>query len=227
MSFNNKKNVVIMEIEGWSDKWEDWHRRDTFPILNAIKNKWFEWEVMFYEHKKQEDLFNYIKDNVWVVIWRINPGNLKEIDEYFQFLNRLSQEWVFVNTHPDVMINLDFKDILVKLNNSSYSDKGSVFYREYDKFKVDFKNTLLEKKFRVLKQNYWSTGEWVWLVKLEDDASVTATEAVNNEKFKFNNVGDFILDFKKYFEDDPENAVYFKWKPGFVDVRYLDYPSFS
>lgn len=221
MKFNWKKYVIIIELAGWTDKGKDGHRADSYPILNAIKSKWFDWEIIFYDHNKQDKLFEELKEKAGVIIWRINPGNCKYVDEYFQFLNRLSNEWIFINTDPNVMINLDFKDMLVKLSNCSYSDKDSVFYTDYEKFKVDFKNTLLEKKFRILKQNYGSTGEWVWLVKLEDNWKVITTEAVNNEKFEFENIDIFISDFEKYFEKDAYNAVFFKEKTWFVDVRFL------
>ena len=36
-----KKNIVIFEAEWWSDKWLDGHRKDTMPIVEALKkNAW-------------------------------------------------------------------------------------------------------------------------------------------------------------------------------------------
>ncbi len=34
-----KKHIIIFEAEGGSDKWIDGHRKDTMPIINAIKAK--------------------------------------------------------------------------------------------------------------------------------------------------------------------------------------------
>jgi len=33
-----KQRIVIFEAEGGSDKWIDGHRRDTVPIVDALKN---------------------------------------------------------------------------------------------------------------------------------------------------------------------------------------------
>lgn len=220
MKYNWKKYVVIFEVEGGSDKWPDGHRRDTMPILEWIKKQGFDWEVIFYDENKKDEIYDYVSKKAGVVIPRVNPGNLKSVDDFFVFLNKLSKNGILVNTHPDVMINLNFKDILVKLSNTNLCYDDSYFYHTFEEFKKQFKKNLEKYKFRVLKKNYGSTGEGVWIVELLEDGRLKAIEAVNNEKKKFDSIEEFENFLKDYFEDD-KDEVYFKWKSGFVDVRFL------
>ncbi len=217
-----EKKVFVIEYAKGTDKGFDGFRPDTKPILNAIteltgiKN-----EIVFYVPSKKEKLYEYLKQNACQIISRINPGNLKEVDEYFQFLAKLSKEGIGIHTHPSVMQNLDFKDILAKLKSTVLGEKSTKFYQKYDEFKADFPSVVKAEKIRVLKTNYGSTGEGVYLVALNENGSVTCTEAVNNEKENFAFLEDFMDDFKNKFEEEDEGAVYFKGKKGFVSCRYL------
>lgn len=216
------KKIFIIEYSKGTDKGFDGFRPDTKPILNAItKETGIPTEVVFYVPEKKDKLFEYLKENALHVISRINPGNLKEIDEYFQFLNSLSLEGIGAHTHPVVMKNLNFKDILAKLKDTPMGEKSSKFYQKYDEFKADFPAVVKAEKIRVLKTNYGSTGEGVYLVALQDDGSVISTEAVNNEKETFPSLDAFMADFEKNFEEEDPNAVYFKGKKGFVSCKYL------
>lgn len=216
------KKIFIIEYSKGTDKGFDGFRADTKPILNAItKETSIPTEVVFYVPEKKDKLFEYLKENALHVISRINPGNLKEIDEYFQFLNSLSLEGIGVHTHPTVMKNLNFKDILAKLKDTPMGEKSSKFYQRYDEFKADFPKVVEAEGIRVLKTNYGSTGEGVYLVALQDDGKVICTEAVNNEKSTFSSLSTFIADFEKNFEEEDPNAVYFKGKKGFVSCKYL------
>lgn len=216
-----KQYVIMIEYAGGSDKGCDGFRADTKPILNALKKVAIDGEVVFYTHERKEELFKYIKQRATSVISRINPGNLKEIDAYFQFLKSLGEKGIEVHTHPDVMINLDFKDILEKLKNSLVGDKGTHFYHTFKEFKTDFPSILEKYRVRVLKTNYGSTGEGVYLVSLRDDDGVICTEAMDNIKYFYDSMEDFIESFQEKFYHDDSKEVYFKGKSGFVGCRYL------
>ncbi len=216
-----KQYVILIEYAGGSDKGCDGFRIDTKPILNALRKIAVDGEVVFYSDERKEELFNYIKQKASAVISRINPGNLKEVDSYFQFLKSLGDEGIEIHTHPDVMINLDFKDILEKLKNSLVGDKGTHFYHTFKEFKADFPKILQKYRVRVLKTNYGSTGEGVYLISLRDDDSIICTEAVDNIKYFYENMDNFIESFKDKFYHDDSNSVYFKGKSGFVGCRFL------
>jgi len=215
--------VFIIEYAKGSDKGFDGFRPDTKPILNAIKQHTKrDTEIVFYRPNKKYELLEYLKENAYAVISRINPGNLKEVDEYFQFLKALSNSGVEVHTHPDVMINLDFKDILAKLKGTALGDDDTYFYHTYTDFVSKFPADLDKYGIRVLKTNYGSTGEGVYLVSKKEDGSIFTVEAVNNEKFYFDDIHEFLLKFEENFEQDDENAAYFQGKAGFVGCRYLE-----
>ncbi len=216
------KKVFVIEYSKGTDKGFDGFRPDTKPILDAVAElKGLQTEIVFYRPEKKEQLFEYLKENALHIISRINPGNLKEVDEYFQFLAKLNDEGVGIHTHPSVMQNLDFKDILAKLKSTVLGEESTKFYQKYEDFQAEFGDIVKKEKIRVLKTNYGSTGEGVYLVALQDDGSVICTEAVNNEKEKFDSLDDFIKDFKNKFEEEDEGAVYFKGKKGFVSCKYL------
>jgi len=217
------KRVFIIEYAKGTDKGFDGFRPDSKPILNAIEDAaGFKTEIVFYRPNKKYELLDYLKENAYAVISRINPGNLKEVDEYFQFLKALSNSGVEIHTHPDVMINLDFKDILAKLKGTLLGDDETYFYHTYTDFVRKFPADLKKHNIRVLKTNYGSTGEGVYLVSKKDDGSIFTVEAVNNEKFYYDNIEEFLLKFEIHFDEDDENAAYFQGKAGFVGCRYLE-----
>ncbi|NKQ40768.1 MAG: Cj0069 family protein [Sulfurovum sp.] len=218
-----EKRIFIIEYQKGSDKGFDGFRPDSKPILMAIRETTtLEREIVFYRPNKKYELLEYLKENAYAVISRINPGNLKEVDEYFQFLKALSNVGVEVHTHPDVMINLDFKDILAKLKGTKLGDDDTYFYHTYTDFVSKFPTDLDKYGIRVLKTNYGSTGEGVYLVSKKEDGSIFTVEAVNNEKFYFDDITEFLHKFEANFEPDNENAAYFQGKAGFVGCRYLE-----
>ncbi len=218
-----KKRIFIIEYQKGSDKGFDGFRPDSKPILNAIEESTnYKTEIVFYKPNRKYDLLEYLKQNAKAVISRINPGNLKEVDEYFQFLKALGNSGVEIHTHPDVMINLDFKDILAKLKGTRLGDDETYFYHTFTDFARKFPKDLKKHGIRVLKTNYGSTGEGVYLVSKKDDGSIFSVEAVNNEKYYYENIDEFLQKFEIKFEDESENAAYFKGKTGFVGCRYLE-----
>jgi len=218
-----EKKVFVIEYARGTDKGFDGFRADTKPILNAIEEiAGYKTEIVFYRPNRKYELLDYLKENAYAVISRINPGNLKEVDEYFQFLKALSNSGVQVHTHPDVMINLDFKDILVKLKGTPLGDDETYFYHTYTDFVSEFPAALEKHGIRVLKTNYGSTGEGVYLVSKKEDGSIFSVEAVNNEKFYYDDINEFLHKFEANFDPDDENAAYFQGKAGFVGCRYLE-----
>ena len=215
--------IFIIEYGKGTDKGFDGFRPDSKPILAEIKKVTDrEREIVFYRPNKKYELLDYLKENAYAVISRINPGNLKEVDEYFQFLKALANFGVEVHTHPDVMINLDFKDILAKLKGTILGDDDTYFYHTYTDFVRKFPADLDKYGIRVLKTNYGSTGEGVYLVSKKEDGSIFTVEAVNNEKFYFDDIQEFLMKFEVHFQEDDENAAYFQGKAGFVGCRYLE-----
>jgi len=223
-----ERYLVIIEYAKGSDKGVDGFRADTKVIQKAIqRHAQCEGEIVFYTHKKRELLKDYIlkqgEGKSLIVVSRINPGNLKRVDEYFYFLKQLSDAGAEVQTHPDVMINLNFKDILYKLKDSPFCDNTTEFYPNFEAFETHFPHRLIKEKKYVLKVNYGSTGEGVYLVELKEDGSIVSTEAVNNVKYYYHTMEEFLGTFEENFDDDIDESElhYFQGKSGFVGCRYL------
>ena len=70
------KAIVVFEVEGGSDKYFDGHRKDTMPIVNAIKEKGWNSEVVYFRPEWSEDIFEYVSNNFDAYISRVNPGNI-------------------------------------------------------------------------------------------------------------------------------------------------------
>lgn len=184
------KKVIFFEVQGGSDKGPDGHRPDTMPMVNALKQRQHEAEVIFFELEKRDEIFNYVKDNAIAYVSRINPGNLAHEAEYFEMLRELCAAGVVGMPHPDAMIGYGAKDALVKLRHTSLVPEDTYAYYTIEEFKAIFPKSLVNGE-RVLKQNRGSTGEGIWRVQLVDaleegvtevplDAKIKCTEAKDN-----------------------------------------------
>ena len=113
------KAIVVFEVEGGSDKSFDGHRKDTMPIVNAIKEKGWHSEVVYFRPEWADDLFTYVSENFDAYISRVNPGNIPGGEKgYFDLLTRLSEAGLVGMSTPQEMISYGAKDALVKLNKT-------------------------------------------------------------------------------------------------------------
>ena len=56
-----RKNVVFLEVDGGSDKGDDGHRKDTFPMVNCIKDKGWNADVVYYTDNKSAELAEEVR----------------------------------------------------------------------------------------------------------------------------------------------------------------------
>ena len=83
--------IVVFEVEGGSDKGPDGHRRDTMPIVEAIRAKGWAAEVIFYRPDQADIIFDAVSTHYDAYISRVNPGNIPGGEKsYFDLLTRLS-----------------------------------------------------------------------------------------------------------------------------------------
>ena len=176
-------------MAGGSDKGPDGYRKDTMPIVKALKGK-VDWdaEVVFYSHEKKDEIFEKVLKTADAFVHRINPGNLKEEGIYFDMLRKLIKNGVVGLPNPDAMLRYGAKDALSKLKGTKYGLDDTNAYYTIDEFKKTFPKTLAKGE-RVLKQNRGSTGEGIWRVVVTSsftggavplDAKVRCTEAKDN-----------------------------------------------
>ncbi len=178
-----KNNVVFFEVQGGSDKGKDGFRPDTMPMVNALKQRGWEAEVIFFDVKKKEEIYEYVKNNAVGYVSRINPGNLKEESEYFDVLRKLCADGIVGMPHPDAMIGYGAKDALTKLNDTPLVPTDTYSYYDIKTFKDTFPKTLAKGQ-RVLKQNRGSTGEGIWRVQLVEPLNEQVETLPLNTKIK-------------------------------------------
>ena len=231
-----KRHVVVLEAEGGADKWIDGHRRDTMPIVNALKEKGFGAEAIYYRDEWFKDVFDYILEKADAVIVRINPGNLPNGEgKLFEMLRQLHDSDVIVMTHPNTMMRFGAKDALAKLADTDLVTEDTYAYYDYDEFKKTFPKSI-SYGTRVLKQNRGSTGEGIWRVEVVDtkignyeagdtlplDTVVKCTEAVDNH-VEYTSLGKFIKFCKRYIDGDNGMLVDMRFMPRIVEgeIRIL------
>ncbi len=192
-----KKHIVFFEAKGGSDKGPDGYRKDTMPMVNALKDKGWSAEVVFFSDEilknsaEREAIFERVKNAADGYVSRVNPGNLKEEKLYFDVLRRLCDAGLVGMPHPDAMIGYGAKDALTKLASTNLVPDDTYAYYDVAKFKETFPKSLAKGE-RVLKQNRGSTGEGIWRVRLPDgvnypkngalplDTAIVCTEAKDN-----------------------------------------------
>lgn len=203
------KNIVVFEVQGGNDKGEDGHRRDTMPIVNAIRDKGWGAEVIYFDPEKAEEIYRDVAASYDGYISRVNPGHIPGGEQgYFDLLTKLTEEAGLVGmSTPAEMISYGAKDALVKLNDTDLVPADTAAYYDVESFHNTFPTSLSYGE-RVLKQNRGSTGSGIWRVQIEDkelaasvepgtalplDTKLKCTEAVDNHT-EVRELGDF-MDF--------------------------------
>ena len=199
--------MIFFEVQGGSDKGPNGHRKDTMPMVDALKERGQDAEVIFFDITQKDEIFNYVKENGIAYVSRINPGNLKHEAEYFDMLRDLCAAGVIGMPHPDAMIGYGSKDVLSKLVSTNLVPDDTFAYYTIEAFKAQFPKALAITE-RVLKQNRGSTGEGIWRVKLVEplaegvtevplDAEIKCIEAKDNH-VEYWKLGEFMSFCKQY-----------------------------
>ena len=232
------KSIVVFEVEGGSDKFFDGHRRDTMPIVEAIRAKGWGADVVYYRPEWAEALYEHVSANYDGYISRVNPGNIPGGEkDYFDLLTRLSDEAGLVGmSTPEEMMAYGAKDALVKLKDTGLVPTDTAAYYDVASFHETFPTSLSYGE-RVLKQNRGSTGSGIWRVQLEDkevaasvepgtslplDTKLKCTEAVDNHT-EVRELGDFMDFCDQYIIGDNGMLVDMRFMPRIVEgeVRVL------
>ena len=208
-----KKHIIIFEAEGGSDKWIDGHRKDTMPIVNAIKAKGWGAEVVYFRDEWKDVIFDYALEKADGYVSRINPGNLPDGEKiYFETLSKLSEAGLVGMSTPDAMLNFGAKDALVKLASTDLVPDDTFAYYTVEEFRNTFPSSISHRE-RVLKQNRGSTGSGIWRVVVEDerpykagdslplDTKLKCTEAVDNH-VEHTTLGEFMTFCEQYIVGD-------------------------
>ncbi|EEI62557.1 Cj0069 family protein [Corynebacterium glucuronolyticum] len=231
------KAIVVFEVEGGNDKGDDGHRKDTMPIVNSIKDKGWDAEVIYFHPDKADEILDRVSSEFDAYISRVNPGNIPGGEKgYFDLLSKLSEAGLVGMSTPAEMMAYGAKDALVKLNDTDLVPSDTAAYYEVEDFHKTFPTTLSYGE-RVLKQNRGSTGSGIWRVQLADkniaetvepgtalplDTKIKCTEAVDNHTEE-RELGDFMDFCDQYIEGDNGMLVDMRFMPRIVEgeIRIL------
>ena len=233
-----QKNIVVFEVEGGNDKGPDGHRKDTMPIVNAIKaHDGWDSEVIYYDNTKADEIFEKVSTSSGGYISRVNPGNIPGGEKgYFELLTRLSDAGLVGMSSPEKMMDYGAKDALVKLNDTSLVPSDTAAYYDVESFHETVPKSLSYGE-RVLKQNRGSTGSGIWRVRIEDkeladsvepgtalplDTMLVCTEAVDNHT-EHKKLGEFMDFCDQYIVGDNGMLVDMRFMPRIVEgeIRIL------
>ena len=209
-----KKHVIIFEARGGSDKGKYGYRKDSKPIIDALKKRGWTAEIIFYSDEHRGEIYRHTLERADAYISRVNPGNLKNETGYFQMLRELVHNGVEGLPHPDAMIKYGAKNAVEKLKGTELVPDEVYTYYNFESFKQNFPKTLA-MGVRVLKQNRGSTGEGIWRVEVIEnsekkkneislDSIVKMTEAKDNHS-ETKTLGEFIDFCVQYL--DGENGM--------------------
>lgn len=206
-----RRKVIIIEVEGGSDKGPDGHRKDTAALVDAITRRGWICEVLFYSDSSREELFRYVVECADAFVPRVNPGKYAGYTEelFFDTCRHLHDQGIFALLHPDAMASYGAKDALYKLRNMAVGMPDTESYYSFETFAKHFPK-LIAQSARVLKQNRGSTGEGIWVVKAHGweygataevgvDWLVECTEMCDNRAHIFQ-LGEFISFCAQYIE---------------------------
>lgn len=168
--------VAVFEVEGGSDKWLNGRRKDTLPIVRALRERGVETDILVFRRDWINDLNLHLFGRYDGYISRVNPGNVPGGEaEYFGFLKGLDEAGMLGMPSPDDMMTFGAKDVLSKLAGTGLVPEDTVTYYDFESLWTSFPVTLSRGE-RVLKQNRGSTGEGIWHVQVIDGRSFTPGE---------------------------------------------------
>lgn len=226
--------VAVFEVEGGADKWLSGRRKDTMPIVSALRDKGVETDILVFRPEWINDLNLHMFGRYDAYISRVNPGNVPGGEaEYFGFLRGLEDSGILGMPSPDEMLVFGAKDVLAKLADTHLVPDDTAAYYDFESLWINFPKTL-SRGVRVLKQNRGSTGEGIWRVEVEDprtftpgeplplDTRIKCTEAVDNH-VEHRTLQDFMAMCVQYVIGDTGMVVDMKFMPRITEgeVRIL------
>merc|ERR1719199_1306643 len=192
---------------GGSDKSSNGCRYDYVPFANGMIGAGLSCQVIHYLHEEHDKFFEVCKDFDALIV-RCNPGQIKadggSQEKFDDSMRGLIKGGMQVWPSPDVMEFMGAKDALTKIAHLNIGLPDTLSYYSEESFVAGFKKTMAFQP-RVIKQNRGSSGEGIWIIKLQsgkycstfgersctDDEVLELMEA-NDNHAETHTVGEFI-----------------------------------
>jgi len=156
---------------GGSDKSASGHRYDTIPFANGMIEAGMSCQLIHYVHEEHDKFFE-VATHFNFIICRCNPGQIKadggDQAKFDAGTRALRKTGIQIWPSADVMEFMGAKDALCKVATLNIGLEDTLAYYSPEDFAAGFKKTM---KFqpRVLKQNRGSSGEGIWIIKLQSN----------------------------------------------------------
>jgi len=133
-----------------------------------------------------------------VLVW-VNPIE-KGLDRsrLDPLLREVAASGAFVSAHPDVILRMGTKEVLVDTRSMSWGTDTHV-YRAWPEFRRTFPERLAARGPLVLKQHRGMGGEGVWKVERLDDETVIAQHAAAGARPERAGLAEFVERCEPYF----------------------------
>jgi len=154
---------------GGSDKSSNGHRYDTVPFANGMINAGISCQLIHYTHEEHDKFFEVVKQFDALIV-RCNPGQIKsdggDQQKFDNGMRELRKLGIQIWPSPDVMEFMGSKDALTKVAKLNIGLEDTLAYYSPEEFIEGFKKTMAFQP-RVIKQNRGSSGEGIWIIKLQ------------------------------------------------------------
>merc|ERR1719174_235906 len=139
------------------------------PFVNGMIGAGMSCQPIHYLHE-EHDAFFAVCAKFDALIVRCNPGQIKDDGgdqkKFDDSVRALQAKGVQAWPSPDVMEFMGAKDALTKIAHLNIGLEDTLTYYEEEAFIEGFKKTMAFQP-RVVKQNRGSSGEGIWIIKLQ------------------------------------------------------------
>jgi hypothetical protein len=172
-----KKPTVGILLYGIGGQGRDAFTEDKYRLLaEKVASDGFVVKTLAYHAARQEIVRKEAFACDAVLTW-INPTE-PELDRAAldAFLRELDQSGVLVSAHPDSILKLGTKDVLVTTQTIGWSVEACA-YRSLEEFQANFPARVRRDGTRVLKQYRGHSGQGVWKITAADGDKFEVTPA--------------------------------------------------
>jgi hypothetical protein len=169
-----------------------------------------------------DDAINVVQEEILgcdgVLVW-VNPiqdgANRAILDS---LLLHVSDLGVFVSAHPDVILKLGTKEVIVRTRDLGWGSDCEL-YNSPEDFKERFPARLAEHSRLVLKQGRGNGGDGVWGVTLVGPESGTSAEIVRVQDAQARDGSSEMMNLRDFMD---RCDSYFAWSSCLVDQEYQE-----
>jgi hypothetical protein len=167
-------------------------------VFAAFSELGVEPEPVIYSDDEVDAVRDRLHELDGVLVW-VNPIekglNRSKLDP---LLREAADAGVFVSAHPDVILRLGTKEVLVATGSMSWGTDTHI-YRTFDAFTREFPRRLAERSPLVLKQQRGMGGQGVWKVERVDDDTVLTQHAAGGAEPERGRLAEFLESCAPYF----------------------------